>query len=289
MSIKHLLKRTLVGRFILIPYRMTMALKHPLRTARQVVAWTFRSKEYYNHTYRLTPLNGRYLASFIAVVSHRPTHEIESYMSELESDEELRDALRTAARQSNLRHSSDCEPLYGRRLGWYALVRATKPRVVLETGVDRGLGTAVLAAAIRRNTTEGAPGLIYATEISADCGHLLVKPYSEYCRIIFGDSVKTLTHFENVVDIFLHDSDHREAYEWAEFMAIEKRLHPDAIVLSDNSQQSPKLLEFAERTQRLFLYFQDAPRDHWWPGDGIGAAFRPGNHAGFQVTDSVHL
>ena len=35
---------------------------------------------------------------------------------------------------------------YGRRLGWYALVRALKPRTVVETGADKGLGSCVLAA-----------------------------------------------------------------------------------------------------------------------------------------------
>ena len=54
-------------------------------------------------------------------------------------------------------------------------------------------------------------------------------------------------------------------------------------MLSDNSQQSPKLLEFAEKTGRAFLYFQDAPKDHWWPGDGIGAAFVPGTRTLYQT------
>jgi hypothetical protein len=53
-------------------------------------------------------------------------------------------------------------------------------------------------------------------------------------------------------------------------------LHPGSIVLSDNSQATLKLLEFAQRRGKSFLYFQDAPKDHWWPGDGIGAAFTPG-------------
>src|SRR5207248_9880418 len=66
---------------------------------------------------------------------------------------------------SRERHNCDVEPRYGRRLGWYALTRATKPRVLVETGVDRGLGTAVLAAAMLRNAQEGAPGLVYATDI----------------------------------------------------------------------------------------------------------------------------
>ena len=43
------------------------------------------------------------------------------------------------------------------------------------------------------------------------------------------------------------------------------------------------LRDFADRIGRGFLYFQDQPRDHWWPGDGIGAAFRPGVTTSFQA------
>jgi predicted O-methyltransferase YrrM len=163
------------------------------------------------------------------------------------------------------------------------LVRATKPRVIVETGVDRGLGTAVLAAAVLRNEQEGFPGRVYATDSVPDCGHLLVEPYQDRCRILLGDSVETLKKFAEPVDIFLHDSDHRPEYEWAEFMAIQHRLHAGSIVLSDNSQQSSKMREFARRIGKSFLYFQDQPKNHWWPGDGIGAAFVPGVKTVFQT------
>jgi hypothetical protein len=157
------------------------------------------------------------------------------------------------------------------------VLRATKPRVVVETGIDRGLGTVVMAAALKRNTEEGFPGIVYATDIVPDCGHLLAEPYKSFCRELIGDSVASLKAFAEPVDVFLHDSDHRPEYEWAEFLAIEPRLHHASIVMSDNSQQTSKLREFAQRIGRSFLYFQDAPRDHWWPGDGIGCAFRLGH------------
>jgi len=100
-------------------------------------------------------------------------------------------------------------------------------------------------------------------------------------RILLGDSVELLKKFPERVDFFLHDSDHRPEYEWAEFVAIEPRLHPGSIVMSDNSQQTSKLLEFSKRIGRSFLYFQDQPLNHWWPGDGIGAAFLPGQRCYF--------
>lgn len=284
MSLRHLLKYTALGRGLLIPFRLGYALTFCLRQAAVMFRWAFASKEHYNYTYHLTDLNKTYLASYIAVVTGHPLGEIEQYFRELESDQVLRKTLQDRALASPDRHNSDVEPRYGRRLGWYALVRATKPRVVVETGVDRGLGTAVLAAAMMRNAQEGFPGLVHATDIVPTCGHLLAEPYTGYCRVVLGDSVETLKKFSEPVDVFIHDSDHRPEYEWAEFLAIEPRLHAGSIVMSDNSQQTSKMFEFAQRIGESFLYFQDAPKDHWWPGDGIGAAFVPGTKTVFQPT-----
>jgi predicted O-methyltransferase YrrM len=280
--LRRLIKHTALGRWLLIPFRLGYALTFLLRQARVMVRWAFVSKEHYNYTYDLTELNRSYLASYIAVVTGHPVQEIESYFQELEGDKTLRATLRERTLSSPERHNCNVEPRYGRRLGWYALTRATKPRVLMETGVDRGLGTAVLAAAMLRNAKEGAPGLVYATDIVASCGHLLAEPYKSQCRIILGDSVQTLKKFPESVDIFIHDSDHRPEYEWAEFLAIEPRLHSASIVMSDNSQLTSKMFEFAQRLGKSFLYFQDAPKDHWWPGDGIGAAFVPGTKTVFQ-------
>jgi predicted O-methyltransferase YrrM len=275
--LRRFLRNSAVGRIAMIPFRFALiALPQLGRQFGQMIKWSFTSKEYYNHTYDLTDLNKQYLASYVAAVTGHDVRDIERYISELENDAALRQLLIQRTLDSRDRHNSDAEPRYGRRLGWYALLRATKPRVVVETGIDRGLGTVVMAAALKRNADDGFAGIVYATDIVPDCGHLLAEPYKQYVRELIGDSVESLKKFSEPVDVFLHDSDHRPEYEWAEFVAIEPRLHPASLVLSDNSQQTSKLREFAARIGKSFLYFQDTPRDHWWPGDGIGTAFVPG-------------
>ena len=267
----------------MVPARfMAIALPHCLGQLRCMVAWAFRSKEYYNHSYHLTDLSRCYLAEFVATISGVRRDYIDSFLDELNSDQELREELRGRAATGPDRHNSDAEPRFGRRLGWYALVRATKPRLIVETGVDRGLGTAVLAAAVLRNELEGYPGKVVATDINPACGHLVIDRLAPFVEIQIGDSVELLNKLTAPVDIFIHDSDHRPEYEWSEFLAVEPRLHADSIVMSDNSQQSSKCMEFARRLGKSFLYFQDQPKDHWWPGDGIGAAFRPGPRIQFQ-------
>jgi hypothetical protein len=276
VAVRNLFKYSAFGRLLLIPCRGAYALASLRRPFVEALRWTFRSRELYNFTYDLSELNKQYLASFIAVVSGHEPAEIERYCAELEGDERLKSHIRAATLASPDRYNSDAEPRFGRRLGWYALLRATKPRVVVETGVDKGLGTCLIAAALMRNQAEGYPGFFYATDNNPKSGNLFSGAYRDYGRVLYGDSVDMLGTIKDEVDIFIHDSDHRAEYEMREFLAMEKKLVPNAIVLSDNANETDKLLEFARRIGKTFLFFQDQPKHHWWRGDGIGAAFTPG-------------
>ena len=73
--------------------------------------------------------------------------------------------------------------------------------------------------------------------------------------------------------MFLHDSLHTYDYETREFTAVEPNLRANAIILSDNAHESSALSNWAERSRRHYLFFKEQPLDHWWPGDGIGAAW----------------
>jgi hypothetical protein len=77
------------------------------------------------------------------------------------------------------------------------------------------------------------------------------------------------------VDLFIHDSDHTAEHEGREFAAIEDRLAPGGLVLSDNAHATDELAKFAERTGRRFLFFDERPDGHWYTGAGIGAALPP--------------
>jgi hypothetical protein len=73
--------------------------------------------------------------------------------------------------------------------------------------------------------------------------------------------------------MFIHDSLHTYEYENAELAAVQPNLRPGAIVMSDNAHDSAALSDWAERTGRRYLFFRENPRNHWWPGDGIGVSW----------------
>src|SRR5260370_40728446 len=92
-----------------------------------------------------------------------------------------------------------------------------------------------------------------------------------------GNSIGVLGALRDV-DVFLHDSLHTYDYETRELTAVEPNLHTDAGVLSDNAHDSSALSDWAERSGRHYLFFKAQPLDHWWPGDGIGAACAGRDH-----------
>ena len=275
MSYRRKLARLpILGPMLIFGYRFKSAFGYFVRPLRQIVVWLFTSREWMTYTYDLEDANKAYLTAFVADITNRPFEEIAGYIRELDEDQELREHVRRLTRERGAGKGADSEARYGRRLGWYAFVRALKPRVVLETGVDKGLGACVLTAAIRRNSAEGFPGDYYGTDINPEAGFLLAGPYAQFGKVLYGDSIESLANLDKTIDLMVNDSDHSAAYEAREYATVEPRLSPTAIILGDNSHVTDKLFEFARMSNRNFQYFQEKPRDHWYPGAGIGVAFK---------------
>jgi predicted O-methyltransferase YrrM len=163
--------------------------------------------------------------------------------------------------------------LWGRRLGWYAFARILKPGIIIETGVDKGHGAIALCAALLRNGKEGYHGRYYGTDINPASGYLLSGKFKEPGTILYGDSIESLKKLDVSIDLFINDSDHSKVYEYNEYCVIKGTLSPRAIILGDNSHSSDSLARFSAENGRKFLFFQEGPKNHWYPGAGIGISF----------------
>ena len=239
----------------------------------ELIDWAQRSRETSNFTYDLTELNLAQLAGWVSAVSNCTLQQANQWINELRQDDCLRQHLNHYTANSDSAITADLNMGYGRRLGWYALVRALKPRSVVETGVDKGLGSCVLAAALLRNHAEGHPGRYFGTDINPQAGWLFQGPYREAGEILYGDSIQSLERFKNPIDLFINDSDHSAEYEEREYACIASKLSPNAVLLGDNAHVTDKLYRFAIATGRRFLFFSEKPANHWYPGAGIGAAW----------------
>jgi predicted O-methyltransferase YrrM len=217
-----------------------------------------------NFIYDLSEYNMEHLAASVGCAVEKTTEEITAYIREAIADSQLRAAAEMP---------SDIRCGFGRRLGWYAVARAIKPKVIVETGVERGHGSLILCAALLRNAAEGNPGRYFGTDLNPIAGRLLKGRYAEVGKILYGDSIESLRAMDGPIDLFINDSDHSAEYEYREYQTVRNKLSPKAIILGDNAHVTNKLITFSRETGRRFLFFKEQPENHWYPGAGIGISF----------------
>lgn len=270
MKVLRFLKRIWILNFI---RRLWNASKYFNKKYIQILKWGFSSREDTNYTYNLTSDNLIYLSQAIAVVTKMDYLIILKYMNEAQSDEELKKTIYNSIKNSAERKFADKEIRFGKRLGWYAFVRAIKPKIVVETGVDKGLGSILLCSALLKNKEEGYSGYYYGTDINPKAGYLLSGKYKNIGKILYGDSIESLLKLKENIDIFINDSDHSAEYEYKEYESIKSLINENTILLGDNSHCTNKLSEFSIENSRNFIFFQEKPLNHWYPGGGIGISY----------------
>jgi hypothetical protein len=258
------------SKFIRTIRRFRFASSYYNENFRLLFSWSKKNTEDSNFYYDLMPLNLLYLAHFIAAVTSSTPEIALKYFQELDNDVELRSHIRKGFTDS--KYGKDIEIKYGRRVGWYAIARIVKPKVVVETGVDHGVGSCLLAAALIKNLEEGSPGEYFGTDINPFAGQLFTGKYENMGKILYGDSIQSLVALEREIDLFINDSDHSGEYEYQEYEAIRSKLSNQAIILGDNAHSSISLAKFSSETSRSFHFFKEYPKDHWYPGAGIGVS-----------------
>lgn len=240
----------------------------------QIIKWSINSNEDTNYTFDLSPENVHYLAHTISVVTEKDYTLIVNYINEAESDLSLKATIINSIKNSPFKKYADLEVRFGKRLGWYAFARVLKPKIIIETGIDKGFGSILLCAALLRNKKEGFEGKYFGTDINPNAGYLLSGPYKNVGEILYGDSIESLSRFREKIDLFINDSDHSPEYEYQEYLTIKNKITDTSIILGDNSHCSNKLAIFSNEMNRNFLFFNEMPKNHWYPGAGIGISFK---------------
>lgn len=254
----------------------TVLTAHRREAARRPVAtlrFLLSTPELSNWTYELE--NAPELLALAATAVGRPPAELQAHARELEADAGLRTALRgrLAARRDR-----SAEPHYGKRAITYALVRSQGPTVVAESGTHDGLGSAVIAAALRRNAAEGRPGRLLTFDINPDAGWLLGDEDRELVTQHVGPTSETLpAHLPAAgVDLFLHDSLRTVVNERREYdVALSCVRGPELLVVCDDVRTTPVLEELCASRGVGLTRLPERPARHWWPGNVLGLALVP--------------
>ena len=208
------------------------------------------------------------------MITRVDSKKIIEYINEARNNEQLKEHIISATMKSTQKEYADLRADFGIRLGWYAFARTMKPKIIVETGVDKGIGSVLLCSALLKNKEEGFEGRFFGIDINPEAGYLLNGKYAEVGKILFGDSINTLSQFTEKIDLFINDSDHSADYEYREYITIRDKISDNAVLLGDYSHTSDKLSIFSYETKRNFLFFREEPNDHWYPGAGIGISFK---------------
>ena len=270
--LKSFIKKVpLLQEFMRIRGRKKRATSYYKPSFRLINDWAKKKTEFSNYYYDLNESNRSDLASLISAITETPFKQVEALFDELENNENLRAHISNSWARDPM--MSDAKLGFGRRLGWYAFIRILKPKIVVETGVHHGVGSCVITSALIKNAEDGFIGQYFGTDIDKNAGKLLIKPYSKFGKILYGDSIESLKQLTDSVDIFINDSDHRGEYEKLEYETINTKLSKKALILGDNSHATNSLRIFSQATDRNFIFFKEIPREHWYPGAGIGISF----------------
>ena len=226
-----------------------------------------------NYTYEIA--NAAELATFVAQVCSSTPERAWALIRELEEDAEFRNSL---ALGLGTRRDRKRVPQYGRRAGWYAIVRLLRPALVIEAGVHDGLGSSVLLAALHRNHKDGFEGQLFGIDVDITAGWLIPEALRNDFNFVHSDSVEALSRVgtEHPIDLFIHDSLHIYPHEMQEYRAVHERLSSRGTLLSDNAHVTSALHDFSVGLHRPYFFWHEVPIRHFYPGAGIGASLPPG-------------
>jgi len=213
--------------------------------------------------------NEHELVDFLAgplSVSHEA---IAGYLAEIGADDELGRGL---ARRARWRIDMKRQIRFGHRVGWYAITRALKPRLVVETGIKHGLGSLILLSALKRNAREGSPGRLISFDTDPFSGWAVAEPLRESWQPIFASTFDVLDSAlaGREVDLFICDTPPSYEIESFEMRTAMRHASRDITLIAANGDSTTVLPELALELNYEYHHFVERPRRHIYPGSGFG-------------------
>jgi hypothetical protein len=250
-------------------YKLRIARRYPGTSVTRRLRYVLFDPELSNFTYEIS--NHDELADFVANALVIERSQAAGYVQEAEQDGELRELLRERTRGRLDRRRT---PLYGRRLGWYALVRALKPALIVETGIHDGLGSVLLLRALQRNRAQGAPGRLISVDVDPTAGWLVHESLRGDWTPVYESTFTALPELltREQVGMLVHDSDHTYECELFEFQ--QAVCHPAECIalVSDNAHATSALRDVCSSLGVEYRFYAERPRNHFYAGGGIGLA-----------------
>jgi predicted O-methyltransferase YrrM len=268
--LKRLLLTTRAGRVALVGPRALLAVRAARVVPRlvQALAWSVRSREIANFTYDTTRESQFLLAAVVAEISQRPIAEIVAYVDELTADNALAAHVAGIAQTRDSRWNVDPGFKPGRRLAFYLLARALKPKRVMEAGVDKGLGALLVSRALTLNRAEGHPGDYLGIELDPEKPIPLYEKWPHRVgQIVRGSSTEILRGQGALIDLFIHDTIPEAGHLTEQLATVRPLMAPGGVIASTWTTQ--ELIDHAFQNDLKLLTHQEETVGHWFPGDRV--------------------
>jgi len=210
-----------------------------------------------NPGYTLKSL-GRELAmkdeKFLCQITGVSAREIRSFLNEPIETPEFAAHLRECEEKFRSLNMLSAD-LYGKKvLNQYAVIRAMKPKCVVETGIASGVSSAYLLLAMRKNGhgQVHSIGLPDASFLPAgkEMGWIVPQWLRNSWKIHEGDSRALLPKLfkeAGEVGVFIHDSLHTYEHMMWEFEAAYPYLTPHGVLIADDVMCNSAFAEFAAK------------------------------------------
>ncbi|MCX8171860.1 MAG: class I SAM-dependent methyltransferase [Candidatus Bathyarchaeota archaeon] len=150
---------------------------------------------------------------------------------------------------------NDESPLsFEEALSLYLIVRAIKPKIVLETGVSAGRSSTFILAALYDNMKyDNMKGVLYSIDPNPNSGYAIPEKLKDKWRFINTTSEGALPNLLeelNQIDIFLHDSLHTYECMIFEYKSVWPFIRKGGFLLSDDVDQNLAFRDFCQNISK---------------------------------------
>jgi Methyltransferase domain len=271
-SLRQVVYGTPVGRALMIVPRVVSAARSSGQPLLHVLPWAVASREYTNFSYETTDVSRAGLCGMVAVIANADIRTVVAFADELRSNAELAEHVRADHADSDRKWTSDAQFRPGRQMLYYLLVRALKCGFVVEAGVDKGLGAAMICQALRLNAAEGHTGDYLGIENNP------LQRSSIYARfphkrgeIRHGNSPDVIHTIARKIDLFVHETTPDPVHVRAQLEALQGHMADRGVFASPWAL--PQFIEYAARNGKNLLMHQEKPDRHWYSGARLIAVF----------------
>lgn len=221
--------------------------------------------EFDNFTYELA--NESELLDFLAETQGVERSRVAKYFAETRTDPQLTTEL---WRRLRWRLDYKRRPPLGRRATWYLLTRILQPELVVETGVQDGLGSLAVLRALAHNADEGRPGRLISVDILPTAGWLVPDRERSAWQLLIGSSDQVLSGVLGTgrLGLFLQDSGADLELARRELELVRANATGGAVFVSQ--AQRPALAAYCDEHGMSYSEFWHRPRDHIFSGTITG-------------------